>query len=95
MEYLCQVRATVTKRGQVSIPARLRRKMHLEAGQTVLWEAVSVTECRLIVVAKETITPDPLSALGFARRHGLDEGSADVYLRELRTGEENYGENVG
>ena len=69
--------------------------MHLEAGQTVLWEKVSATECRLIVVAKEASTPDPLGALGFARQHGLEEGSADIYLRELRTGEENYGENVG
>lgn len=63
--------------------------MHLEAGQTVLWEAVSATECRLIAIPTETSAPDPLAALGFARQHGLEEGSADGYLRELRAGEEN------
>ena len=68
--------------------------MHLEAGQTVLWEKVSATECRLIFVATETSLPDPLSALGFARQHGLEEGSTDVYLRELRTGEETDGEEA-
>ena len=61
--------------------------MHLEAGQTVLWERVSATECRLVALPLETVTPDPLAALSFAREHGLQEGSADGYLRELRDGE--------
>jgi hypothetical protein len=61
--------------------------MHLEPGQTVIWERVSATECRLVALPLETIAPDPLAALGFARQHGLEEGSADAYLRELRAGE--------
>jgi AbrB family looped-hinge helix DNA binding protein len=81
------VKATITERGQVSIPAQLRREMHLEPGQTVLWERISATECRLVALAAETIAPDPLAALRFARQNGLEEGSADAYLQALREGE--------
>jgi AbrB family looped-hinge helix DNA binding protein len=83
----CHVKATVTERGQISIPARLRREMHLEPGQTLLWEKVSATECRLIVTQAEEIVPNPIGALDFARRHGLEAGSSDVYLQMLREGD--------
>ena len=81
------MKATITERGQVSIPAQLRREMHLEAGQTVVWEKVSATECRLLVLLPEPNIPDPIAALNFARQHGLDEGSSDDYLGDLRAGE--------
>ena len=61
--------------------------MHLEAGQTVLWEKVSATECRLRILLSEPTSPDPIAALSFARQHGLDEGSSDDYLRTLRADE--------
>ena len=35
---------TLTERGQISMPASLRRKMHLKAGQKLRWESVSETE---------------------------------------------------
>jgi len=38
---------TLTERGQVSMPAALRRQMHLKAGQRLRWEAVSDTELRI------------------------------------------------
>ena len=81
------MKATITERGQVSIPAQLRREMHLEAGQTVVWEKVSATECRLLILSSEPNSPDPIAALNFARHHGLEEGSSDDYLRNLRAGE--------
>ena len=81
------MKATITERGQVSIPAQLRREMQLEAGQTVVWEKVSATECRLLILSPETSLPDPIAALNFARQHGLDEGSSDDYLRNLRADE--------
>ena len=71
----------------MSIPARIRREMHLQPGQTVVWEVISTTECRLIVLPTPQIVPDPMAALGFARRHGLEEGSSDALLAELREGE--------
>ena len=71
----------------MSIPAQLRREMHLEAGQTVVWEKVSATECRLLILASEPTLLDPVAALSFARQHGLEEGSSDEYLRNLRADE--------
>ena len=71
----------------MSIPAQLRREMRLEAGQTVVWEKVSATECRLLILPQEPNLPDPFAALSFARQHGLDEGSSDDYLRDLRADE--------
>lgn len=61
--------------------------MHLEAGQTVVWEKVSDVECRLLILPVEANLPDPIVALNFARQHGLDEGSSDDYLRNLRDDE--------
>ncbi len=61
--------------------------MHLEPGQTVLGEQASATECRLIALPIESVTPDPVAALSLARRHGLEVGSTDDYMRELREGE--------
>jgi hypothetical protein len=63
--------------------------MHLEPGQTVVWEKVSATECRLIVLLPEQVKPDPLAALRFARENGLEEGSSDAWMAELREGEED------
>jgi AbrB family looped-hinge helix DNA binding protein len=83
------VKATITERGQVSIPAQLRREMRLEPGQTVLWEKISETECRLIALPPERTAPDPMAALDFARQHGLEEGSSEMWLKELRAGEED------
>jgi AbrB family looped-hinge helix DNA binding protein len=82
------VRTTITERGQVSIPARLRRDMHLVPGQTVVWEKVSETECRLIVEPRPVIRPDPFDALNFAKEHGLRQGRSDEVLADLREGEE-------
>ena len=82
------MRTTITERGQVSIPAELRRDMHLLPGQTVLWEKVSATECRLIIEPQPVMKPDPFAALNFAEEHGLPRRRADEVLTELRQGEE-------
>jgi AbrB family looped-hinge helix DNA binding protein len=66
----------VTERGQVSIPAEIRKKMKLQAGQRILWELASSTECR--------ITPAP------ARRPqgaGAMLGYASTFRRARRTRE--------
>jgi AbrB family looped-hinge helix DNA binding protein len=83
------VKTTITERGQVSIPAELRREMHLTAGQSVLWEKISATECRLVVEPPAVIEPDPMGALNFAREHGLAQRRSDDVLAELREGEED------
>lgn len=80
----------MTERGQVSIPAELRREMHLEPGQTLIWQRVSATECRVIIPPKTKIKPDPIAALGFAQRHGLKtpHKTTAEFMRELREGED-------
>ena len=82
------MKTIITERGQVSIPAQLRRDMCLMPGQTVLWEKVSATECRLIVEPRAVIKPDPFAALNFAKEHGLPQRRSDEVLAELREGEE-------
>jgi AbrB family looped-hinge helix DNA binding protein len=81
------VKSTITERGQVSIPAELRRDMHLKPGQIVIWERVSETECRLIIEPHEVIKPDPFAALNFAKEHGLSQRRSDEVLAELREGD--------
>ena len=81
------MRATVTKRGQVSIPAKIRQEMHLEPGHVVTFERISATECRLIIELRPVIKPDPLAAIGFAKRHGLPAMSTKEWMGLLREGE--------
>jgi bifunctional DNA-binding transcriptional regulator/antitoxin component of YhaV-PrlF toxin-antitoxin module len=77
---------TLTERGQISMPASLRRKMHLKAGQKLRWEPVSETEVRIIVEANDVV--DPLKALGFGRtvRCDVPRRTAE-WMREIRDGE--------
>jgi AbrB family looped-hinge helix DNA binding protein len=83
------VKATITERGQISIPAQIRREMRLEPGQVVVFERISATECRLIVEPRPVIKPDPLAAIGFAQRHGLPAMTTEQWMDLLREGEED------
>jgi AbrB family looped-hinge helix DNA binding protein len=83
------VKTTITERGQVSIPAELRREMNLTPGQMVLWEKVSATECRLVIEPRKVIKSDPIVAIGFARRHGLPTRTTAEWMKILREGEED------
>ena len=81
------MKATITERGQVSIPAQIRREMRLEPGQVVIFERISATECRFIVEPEPVIKPDPLAAIGFAKRHGLPVMTTEEWMRLLQEGE--------
>ena len=81
------MRATITERGQVSIPAQIRREMRLEPGQVVIFERISATECRFIVEPRPVMKPDPLAAIGFAKRHGLPAKTTEEWMGLLRDGE--------
>ncbi len=83
------MKTTITERGQVSIPAELRREMHLTPGQTLIWQKLSPTECRVIVPPKRKVKPDPVGALGFAQEHGLETMPTDDWMKLLREGEED------
>ncbi len=78
--------STVTERGQVSVPAELRRAMRLRAGQKLEWERVSDREMR--VWLREESPPGPLSVLGYARRmRGGAPRLTKEWMHELRDGE--------
>lgn len=79
--------STLTERGQISVPAALRRKMRLEPGQRLRWEAISEREARVIVESTEPA--GPLAALGYARKNigGRKPRRTAEWMKELRAGE--------
>lgn len=77
---------TVTERGQISIPARLRDELSLGQGQKLRWEKVSDHELRVVVL--EDQPAGARAMLGFARRlHRKPRRTAD-WMKELREGED-------
>ena len=78
--------STLTERGQISIPASLRKSMKLRPGQSFHWERISDREMRVSV---ETASASgPLAALGYAKklRPGPARRTAS-WMTELRAGE--------
>ncbi len=78
--------SSLTERGQVSVPAGIRKAMGLLPGQKLHWEQISDREMR-VSVHEETPT-GPISVLGYARRFRSEPArrTAD-WMRELREGE--------
>ena len=76
----------VTDRGQVSIPADLRRELGLEKGKRLLWERVSDHELRVTLVDERRPT-GASSVLGFARRFRPQARTTQSWMDELRDGE--------
>lgn len=79
----------LTERGQVSVPASIRREVGLKAGESLRWERLSDTEMR-VVVERNVAPQGAYAALGYARRW-LPAGAAgrtDEVMKELREGEE-------
>ena len=78
--------ATLTERGQISLPASLRKAMKLKPGQRLKFAPVSDHEFR--VLTQNDAPPGPLAMLGYARklRSGPARRTSD-WMRELREGE--------
>ena len=75
--------SVLSPRGQTHVPQWVRDELQLKPGQQLRW-AVIDGEARLRPVP----AADPLAALGFAARHGLNlPASTDELLAELRGGE--------
>jgi AbrB family looped-hinge helix DNA binding protein len=82
---------TLTERGQVSMPAALRKQLHLQPGQPLMWEKVSDDECRVIVVRKRKIT-GAKSMRGFMKRFHADmPATTSGWMDMLREGEHGLG----
>jgi AbrB family looped-hinge helix DNA binding protein len=76
---------TVTERGQVSIPAQIRKQLKLNSGEHLVWEAVSDHECRILVAPKQH-TVGAVAMLGYARRFRPPRRTS-AWIAELREGD--------
>ena len=77
----------VTERGQVSIPASLRKELGLKTGQPLVWEKISDREC-LVKVPRKKESLGAMAMLGFAARFRGNKGRrAAKVMAELREGE--------
>ncbi len=78
--------STLTERGQVSLPASLRKAMGLKTGQRLRWQRVSSHEVRVTVEA--AIPAGPLAALGLGPKlRGTAARTTAGWMKELREGE--------
>ena len=77
----------VTERGQVSIPASVRRAMGLVPGQRLVWQCLSSGELRAVVIGPVP-AGDPSSVLGFLTRlQPPEHRTTDEIMAEIREGE--------
>lgn len=79
----------VTQRGQVSIPAELRKEMELDRGRRLLWERVSERELRVRVLSDSTPARGAEAMRGFARRFRDTPRRTADWMTELREGEDD------
>jgi AbrB family looped-hinge helix DNA binding protein len=78
--------STLTERGQISVPASLRRAMKLHPGQRLSFERISSREFRVVV--RNDAPAGPLAMLGYARKIRPGAGRrTSAWMRELRAGE--------
>ena len=78
--------AVLTERGQISVPAALRKAMNLRPGQRLKFAPISDHEFR--VFTQNDAPAGPMAVLGYARK--LRKGPArrtSEWMRELRAGE--------
>lgn len=76
----------ITERGQVSIPAAIRKRLNLTPGMRITWSLNSENQC----VIKPVISARVVGAkamLGFASTFNDNSKSSDEWLSELREGE--------
>ena len=76
---------TVTERGQISIPAAVRRILGVSSGERLVWTPAGEHECR---VRRLTNTPvkGAMAMRGFAKSF-REVRRTDDWLREMREGE--------
>ena len=83
------MKSTLTERGQVSMPAALRRQLRLKPGQPLVWEKVSDDECRVRIVRRHG-NKSAKSMRGFMKRFQTDKGlpaTTAGWMKLLREGE--------
>ena len=78
---------TLTERGQVSVPSAIRKKLHLKPGQHLIWQAVTESECRVVVEEAIRKPRGAKAMLGYAKTFRETKSTAE-WMKELREGEE-------
>jgi len=78
---------TLTERGQVSMPAVLRKQLGLKPGQPLMWKILSDHECRVVVVRKPDVNRGE-SMRGFMKpfQKGFPKTTSG-WMKLLREGE--------
>jgi len=77
----------VTERGQVSIPAGIRKELGLKTGQPLVWEKISDREC-LVKVPRKKKPVGAMAMLEFAARFRGEKGRRTArVMAELREGD--------
>lgn len=76
---------TVTERGQVSVPASIRKKMGLKPGAKLRWRCVSDREC-LCAVEDPVPVAGALAMMGYGGTF-RERRPTDEWMQELREGE--------
>jgi len=85
VHYMNTLITTVTERGQVSIPAEIRKQLGLEPGQRLEWEVVSDQECRVRRSAGRRVA-GAQAMRGFARQFRAVRLTR-AWMAELREGD--------
>lgn len=83
------VLTTLTERGQVSMPASLRKQLRLKPGQPLLWEKVADDECRVRIVRRREAA-SAKSVRGFMKRFQAGSkfpATTAAWMKVLREGE--------
>jgi hypothetical protein len=81
------VKTTVPENGEVRLPELVSQQLELKPGQTIVLEQLTPTEYHIRVEQPEESSlekPDPIAALGFAKKHGLAEGTTEEWMRLIR-----------
>ena len=79
----------VTKRGQISIPSDIKRRLGVEPGERLVWEPSGEHECRVHRMTEAPVK-GAMAMQGFAKRF-REVRRTEEWLRELREGEATQG----
>jgi len=76
----------ITERGQVSVPASVRKRMGLVPGRRVCWEILSEQACRVTALESTGTRLGAAAMRGFARTFRKTR-TTDAWMRDLREGD--------
>lgn len=78
----------LTARGQISVPAQIRRRLDWKPGLKLSWKLDAQGTCQLKPVTSHQKIAGPKAMLGYAQKfHPAKVRRTDAVLRELRAGE--------